>query len=139
MTGKRNIVGFLATGSGVKEYQLSLRGCFVPRRRRPTAKPAQFASLLRSRFPESCEVPVGITRRREWDGSRATRIGDTQDHARPTSRRGFARQFGGLNMKRFSLRRTGSQTAGVLLLALFSFRPIPYAQTSKMRATVGRT
>src|ERR1035441_9328806 len=82
MTGKRNIVGFLATGSGVKEYQLSLRGCSVPRRRPLTAKPAQFPSLPRCRFPETCEVLAGIIGRQERDGSRATRTGDNHDHPR---------------------------------------------------------
>src|ERR1035441_6264392 len=30
MTGKEDNVGFLATGSGVQQFQPSLRGCFVP-------------------------------------------------------------------------------------------------------------
>jgi hypothetical protein len=30
MTGKEDNVGFLATGSGVKQFQLSLWGCFMP-------------------------------------------------------------------------------------------------------------
>ena len=89
--GQRNIVGFLVTGSGVKEYQLSLRGCSVPRRRPLTAKPAQFPSLPRSRFPETCEVPAGKIGRQRRDGSWVTRIGDTQHHARLTSRGGFAK------------------------------------------------
>jgi hypothetical protein len=34
MTGQEDNVGFLATGSGVKQFQLSLRGCFVLKCRR---------------------------------------------------------------------------------------------------------
>src|ERR1035438_8318103 len=82
MLGQRNIVGFLVTGSGVMEYQLSFWACFVPRGRRLTAKPAQFASVPKGRFAETFEMPAGIFRSQERDGLRATRIGNERRHTR---------------------------------------------------------
>src|ERR1035441_2408825 len=98
MTGKEDNVGFLTTGSGVEQFQLSLWGCFVPRCLFFTATRARPASLPKSRFPEIYKGPFGIMGRKERHGSRTARTGDKQDHARLTSRRHFARQFGGLNM-----------------------------------------
>jgi hypothetical protein len=37
MTGHEDNVGFLATGTGVKQFQLSLGGCFIPKERRMSA------------------------------------------------------------------------------------------------------
>jgi hypothetical protein len=84
MTRKEGIVGFLTTGSGVKQFQLSLWGCFVPRCLSFTAKLLRPASLPESRFPETYRVPVGIMGRKERGGSQADRTGDKQDHPRRT-------------------------------------------------------
>src|ERR1035438_1983579 len=90
MTGKVDNVGFLTTGSGVKQFQLSLWGYFVPRCLFFTATPARPASLSRSRFPETCEVPGGIMGRNERDGSWTAGTCDKRHHAQPPSRQGFA-------------------------------------------------
>jgi hypothetical protein len=78
MTGKEDNVGFLATGSGVKQFQLSLWGCFVLQCRRfsaqlritkhvnpPTSK--EFTGLPRTAFcsilTHSCPKQPFSTRR----------------------------------------------------------------------------
>jgi hypothetical protein len=81
MTGKRNIVGFLATGSGVEQFQLSLWGYFVLRCLFFTATPVRLASLPKSRLPETCEVLAGMIGRQKRNGSWAAQTGGKQDHA----------------------------------------------------------
>src|ERR1035441_2397922 len=130
MTGKEDNVGFLTTGSRVEQFRLSLWGCLVPRCLCFTATPARPASLPSSRVPQAYEVRAGSIGREKRVDSRAARIGDKQEHALPTSRRGLARRFGGLNMKEFSIRKNGWRTAGALLLALLPFCAAPYAQDS---------
>jgi hypothetical protein len=87
--GQRNIVGFLVTGSGVKQFLLSLRRRSVPRRCRPTATPARAVSLPRSGIPATYQEPAGMIRSQERDGSRAVRTGDAQDHVWLTLRWGY--------------------------------------------------
>jgi hypothetical protein len=69
MTGHEDNVGFLTTGSGVKQFQLSLWGYFVPRCLFFTATTARPASLPKSRFPETYEVPTDMIGRQKRNGS----------------------------------------------------------------------
>ena len=72
MTGNEDHVGFLATGSGVKQFQLSLGGCFVRGARSSLASGAYPlsgsgsapAGLRNSQLPPA-NLPTRATRRRQ--------------------------------------------------------------------------
>src|ERR1035438_1656846 len=108
MTGKEDNVGFLTTGSEVKQFQLSLWGYFVPRCLFFVATPARPASLPKSCFSETYEVPARMFGREKLSGSWAARTGDKQDHVRLTARRGCPAVW---------------RIAGVLLLAVYPSSP----------------
>jgi hypothetical protein len=89
MTGNEDNVGFLATGSGVKQFQLSLRGSFVLPCRRflPDLRSTTHTSSLRASAaahsegsPSELTKHAQATRCRENDGSTLANLpaGDTQ-------------------------------------------------------------
>ena len=77
MTGNKDNVGFLATGSGVKQFQLSSRGCFVREAR---------SSLASDACPLSGSGPAPAGLRNSQPPNKLPHTGDASAGARVQSR-----------------------------------------------------